>query len=76
MGKNLNDENEFLQQQKNKSLWIIKDYQVVLKSLLRFKNKNIPKLKNDLVLLHEEWKDRTPIVANEIGLSSIDTSVE
>ena len=36
----------------------------------------IPKLKKDLVLSYEKWKDRTPLTVNEISLSEIDASVE
>ena len=31
--------------------------------------------KNDLVVLYEEWQDRTPLTVNEIGLYAIETSV-
>ena len=73
--KILNDANEFLQQQKEKRLWTAKDYQIVLKHLRQSKDEKIKK-KNDLVLLHEPWKERVPLTANEIGLSTDENNNE
>ena len=32
--------------------------------------------KNDLVLLYEQWKERTPLTVNEIGLSTDENNDE
>ena len=54
----------------------MKYYKVFLKYLRQNKDKNIPKLKKDLVELHEEWKCKTPLITNEKGLSAIVTTEE
>ena len=41
--KIINYANEFLQQQKEKRLWTVKDYQIVSKSLRQSKDEKIPK---------------------------------
>ena len=54
----------------------MKDYQDVLKYLQRSKDEKIPKIKKDLVELHEECKWRTLLTSNERVLSVILTVEE
>ena len=55
---------------------MVKDYQTILKSLCHDKER-IPQWKNDLVLLYEEWKSRTPLGALELMVpTDIDDGID
>ena len=45
----------------------MKECEIVLRSLRRNKTEKIPKRKQDLVSLLNDWKDRTPIPITEWG---------
>ena len=57
---------------KNKPIctWITKDYEVVLKALWKDKSEKIPKHKKEMMQLCDQWMDRTPLSADDEGLTS------
>ena len=68
--KVLNTSSEFEQTEKPISLWMAKDHDAVLKALKRGEWEKIPNRKQQMVDLHEQWKDRVPSSANEIGTTT------
>ena len=71
---------EFKEVNKPEAMWAIKDHMTVLRELRVDKNEKIPKKKQDLVELHNEWKSRTPPDVKDVGLTNnlrlISTDVE
>ena len=61
----------FKEQNKNQSLWTAKDYEIALCALRQDEAEKIPKRKQQMMDLCNQWKDRTPLSTQDITLDSM-----
>ena len=61
----------FKEQNKNQSLWTMKDYEIALRTLKQDKAEKIPKQKQQMMGLCNQWKDRAPLLTQDITLDGI-----
>ena len=52
---------EFKPENKAESLWMVKDCGLVLRTLEKDESENIPKRKQQLIDLFQQWKDHSPL---------------